>query len=365
MRDGDVPWASINKKREVVCPDPKSNITMAIAKDIPKNIEIKFRPKRVFLTGANGFLGKAIMRVLINEKIPVVCYTRKKFTYGKYSNVDFITGELSDTEKIESSVKGCDSIIHCAGIVDFDDESYERSHFVHVEALKNLYEAAKKTNVKRFVYVSSHWTIGFSLNKNYVCSEKNSLCPDNRTYNVYQKTKLEGERFLEKNASPRVDYVIVNPTQIWGLENRHDIFWENIEKARNQRISIVPAGGTNVVNVDDIAKGILLALENGAPNERYILGGENITFKELSYKFLKATNKKGIVIEIPGPLIRSAIDLIAPISKLFSGKLYGKLAFIKTVAAYKFYSSEKAREEMGYYNSFDVDENISQILKKR
>jgi dihydroflavonol-4-reductase len=168
------------------------------------------RFRRVFLTGANGFLGLAILKALAAEGIKVVSYTRRQLDVsGVKGHINFV-GELDDTQKIHEALAGCDAAIHCAGAVEFDSRQYDALHFVHVVALGNIAEACLKRGVGRLIYVSSHWTIGYTLQAGQVLTEQDQLYPDGRIHNVYQKTKLEGENLL-KHYKGRLEYIIVNP----------------------------------------------------------------------------------------------------------------------------------------------------------
>lgn len=319
--------------------------------------------KKVFLTGASGFLGERILKKLEDEKVTTVCYTRKKFlNKDKYPNAVSVIGELHDYRKIRKAMRGCDSIIHCAGLVDFDQKNYKQLHFIHVEALRNLIKASKGTKVKRLVYISSHWTIGFSLSQNIVCTESSSLHPDNKIYNPYQQTKFEGEKFLSQNGNLGIKYIIVNPTQIWGVGNKNKQVLRFINKAKTRRLFIVPHGGLNIVHVNDVAQGIFLALKYGKPGERYILSGENITFKSLVAKFLQIRNKRGVVIELPGSPTRFLTKLIYNmLDKLFPA-LLAKFHFLNSIVSFKYYSSKKAKSELGYTNSMNINAIIKEIM---
>jgi len=328
--------------------------------------KISFNPQKVFLTGANGFLGKGILRSLQQENIPVTCYARRPFSNDNtLADINLVTGELNEIDKMRQALSGCDSIIHCAGMVDFSYSNYEQLRFVHVEALKNLITASKGLGIKRLIYVSSHWSIGFSLSKDTVCSEECLRSPDNRIYNAYQKTKLEGEDLLNKAGILDMDYVIVNPTQIWGPENTNKNFRPFIEKAKTKRFFVVPCGGINIVHVDDASMGTLLALKHGRPGERYILGGENVSFKSLASKFLQIREEKGFVIELFCLPTRFMAKLVHRIFKILSPWLLEKFHFLNSLVAYKYYTSDKARRELSYNQTKCIDGIIRDTLQER
>lgn len=308
-----------------------------------------FHPQKVFLTGANGFLGKAVLEKLQREKVPTVCYLRKKITNkSQHPLVNFIVGELNDIDRIRQALKGCNTIIHCAGLVDFDKKNYGRLHFIHVEALKNLVKASGGTGIGRLVYVSSHWTIGFSLSQDTLCSESSLLRPGGKIYNSYQQTKFEGEKILKQSNHLGMDYVIVNPTQIWGTGNKNEVFRRFVNKLRVKRLFVVPHGGLNIVHVNDVAQGVFLAVKYGKSGERYILGGENITFKSLATKFLQVRNERGTVVELPRFPTRFLSKLIYEIVNKFFPVLMEKFYFLNSIISFKFYSSKKAKDELGY-----------------
>ena len=308
-------------------------------------------------------MGKAILKILQEENIAAACYTRREFLNRKEcGNATSTIGELNECHKIRQALEGCDSIIHCAGLIDFSYKNYKQLHFVHVEALKNLIEASEGLRIKRLLYVSSHWTIGFSLSRDVICSEACHLSPDNRIYNAYQKVKLEGEDYLKQKSDLGFEYVVVNPTQIWGIENKNKLFCDFIKKGKSGRVFIVPCGGVNMVDVKDVARGVLLALKRGKSGERYILGGENITFKSMLSKFLQIRGQRGFIIELPCMPVRLLGKTAHWLSAKFLPSLAGKYYFLNSISTYKYYSSTKAETELGYTNTADAGSIIKEAI---
>jgi dihydroflavonol-4-reductase len=320
-------------------------------------------PKKVFLTGASGFLGKVVLQKLAEEKIPVIAYTRKPFQ-SSLANVENSVGGLDDEKKLSTAIKGCDAIIHCAGMVDFDESNLGEMRKVHVDALRTLLQLAEKSGVKKIVYVSSHWTIGYSMSEQPL-DEEDILSPDGRIHNPYQRTKFEAEQLIERWKSRKVEIVMVNPSQIWGPANRNEVFREYVGQARSKRFFIVPSGGINIVHASDVARGILLAVKKGKDRQRYILSSHDLTFVALSRKFLDINKRKGLVIEIPRFVTRPCIKLMFLILDLVLPGLGRRLTPLRAVDTYKFYSWKKAGIELGYKPRKMADEIIKEALSEQ
>jgi len=318
-----------------------------------------FLPNKILLTGANGFIGSVVLKELVSRGFHVVAITRNPFKVNEYHGfVEFVTGNLCDENAIEEAIKECDCVIHCAGVVSFDSKKYTEINNIHVEIARKIIRAGKKNCLKRFVYVSSHWVLGFSYAKDILCSENTPLNPDGKCHNVYQKSKFDGEQAVIEECGEEIDAVMANPTQVWGPENKNAMFNSYIKKLLTRRFFIVPSAGINIIDVKDAASGIVEVCLKGRKGNRYIIGGENITYSQLLKIIFKARGFGGKIIEIPTKPLQLFIRLMQKATIALPEFVRDKLSFIETALSFRYYSSKKAEVEIGFFPKYLAEQTV-------
>ncbi len=235
--------------------------------------------RKIFLTGGTGFVGTEILRELVKNKYKVKVLTHDQAP--KISKVDVVKGSVLHEDSL-NSVKGCDVVIHLVGIIrenPWKGVTFER---LHIEATKNMIEAAKENNVKRFIHMSA-----------------NGAKP---TGNRYQATKYRAEQLVKDSG---LAYTIFRPSIIFG---EHDNFTNRL--AGQMRFGIVPYIGNGnyqlqPVSVKTVAEAFVKSINNKkAFNKTYHLGGPEIyTYKELLDLIAKANGLKIIKLPIPAWLV--------------------------------------------------------------
>jgi dihydroflavonol-4-reductase len=299
---------------------------------------------KVLVTGANGFLAANVVRELLARNFEVRGLVRKNADTRSLQGVLFeiFYGNITDPDDVDKAVSGCDVVIHAAA-----DTSQRYSNAapllkVNVEATRLLVEASKKHSVQRFIFISTGNTIDFG-------TKENPGHEGNPLGKLFQKSgyalsKLEAEELiLNEVKNNGFDAVIVNPTFMIGPFDAKPSSGRIFKMMYPNRVVFIPKGGKNFTPVKDVSVAICNAISMGKPGERYLLAGENLSYRE----FLKIVRKgkKTIPILIPDCLL---ISFGAFCSLLRFLGIHAELSLnnARILASNDYYTGEKAVREL-------------------
>ena len=309
---------------------------------------------KYFVTGASGFVGSNLVRKLISEGNEVVALLRKESNHPFLQNLPAdkfkrVEGNVTDYSYVLDASKNCDYAIHCAAKIAFNRFDFNDIYLINVLGSRYVAHACLENNIKRMVHVSTAAVFGVSQTTIPMTESAPDIVPP--TQQVYPFTKKIAERELEHGIRNGMDGVIVNPTTIYGQGDR----WLNsgflIKNIYNEKMKFAPPGGTNVVSVDDVVDGILLALQKGRSGEKYILSGRNMTYLELYNKIAEVLGKKKVSTVLPKFLRTPAfygamgLELISHLQKknsLITSQIVGD------TFGYKYYDNSRAKQELGW-----------------
>ncbi|SRR5579885_2301827 len=304
------------------------------------------------VTGASGFVGSAVVRQLLDEGAPVRVLVRAGSDRRNLEglNVGICEGDLRDPASLEAALKGCHALFHVAADYRLWTPRPRDLYSSNVEGTRNILRAAGEAGVERIVYTSSVATLG--LNKDGSPADENTRVHVADMIGHYKRSKFMAEEVVrEMVRTDRLPVVIVNPsTPIGPRDIKPTPTGRVIRDAARGRIPAYVDTGLNIVHVDDVAAGHLLAFRRGRIGERYILGGENLRLKEILTRIAALTGRKP-------PRIRLDQDLLMPFAYLAQGiaRLTGGWEPQLTVDGLKmsrklmFFSSRKAETELGYH----------------
>jgi dihydroflavonol-4-reductase len=277
-------------------------------------------------------------------------------------NAERVVGDLRDPQSLEKSMSGCDAVFHVAADYRLWVRDPEQMYKANVEGTRALLKAAKKSGVRRVVYTSSVATMGFTSN-GHLADEDSPVSLD-RMIGPYKRSKFMAEQVAMEAGRNGMDVVTVNPTTPVGDRD--------IKPTPTGRIVVdflkkkFPAyvdTGLNLVDVDECARGHVEAFEKGKSGERYILGGENLTLKQILDKLAAITGLPSPTIKVPYfvALATGVVD------EMFTGRLMGKepRATIDAVRMGKkkmFVTSAKAEREIGW-KQVPVDDALTRAVK--
>jgi len=310
---------------------------------------------KAFVTGATGFLGSHVARVLAEQGAELRLLVRPTSDLRNLEGLkaDRVVGDLRDAASIEKALSGCDVVFHV--VADYrlwvrgrDSSEMYRSN---VEGTRAVLEAARKQGVRRVVYTSSVATMGFTsgTNNGKVADEQSPVGLADMIGH-YKRSKFMAEQVAVEAAKSGVDVVVVNPTTPIGERD--------LKPTPTGRIVLdflkgkFPAyveTGLNLVDAAECAHGHIQALEKGRSGERYILGGENLTLKQI-------LDRLAAIADLPSPTLKLPyIFALAAgvVDEMVTGRLLGRepRATIDTVRMGRkmmFVSSAKAERELGW-----------------
>ena len=259
---------------------------------------------RVFVTGGNGFIGSVLVRSLIQQGRQVRCLLRVSSDLRRIADleVERATGDVRDPAAVLEGMRDCEAAIHLASISNWNHMSSIEMDDVVVGGTRNILAAARQLGCGKLVYVSSSLAVCGSA-KPEIFSEAapNTLALANMGY---ARAKAEAEHLCRLAASAGLNVVIVNPGEVYGPNDTTLVTAGNLIDFAKSSPVWVCSGGTAVVHVDDVAAGIIAALERGRAGERYILGGDNLTVRQIAEMALEFFGQKKPIIELPNPIVR-------------------------------------------------------------
>lgn len=258
---------------------------------------------KYFITGISGFIGSNLARKLLREghQINALVRDMENINLFKHPGLKFIKGSLKDRKTITSAMKGCNTAFHLAAFAKpwaKDPNEYIR---VNIDGSKNVFEAAKIAGVKKVVFTSSAATMSPSISY----SSSDEMTPRNiPLFNEYEITKKEAELIACEYSRNSIPIVIVNPSRVFGPGplNASNSVTKMILQYCLGKWRIIPGNGERIGNyvfVDDVVSGHLLAANYGNPGERYILGGENLSFNDFFFLLRNITGQARKMIKLP------------------------------------------------------------------
>jgi dihydroflavonol-4-reductase len=259
---------------------------------------------RVFVTGGNGFLGSAVVRSLIEKGHQVRCLLRSSSNTSRIDGlpIERVLGDMHDCASLEAGMSGCDGVIHLAGISDWMEITSSKMHESIVVGTKNVLNTALKVGKPRFVYISTISAVNGTPKP--ILQNEDTLCTLNLDEFAFVKAKREAEVLCYQAAAAGAPVMVVCPPETFGPNDIDFITSRNLINWYNSSPVLVSVGGVCVGYVDDVAAGIVAALEKGKPGDRYILGGENVTVKQIAELMFEILGEKRNIIEIPNSIIR-------------------------------------------------------------
>jgi dihydroflavonol-4-reductase len=255
---------------------------------------------KTFLTGATGFLGSHVARVLSAQgaALRLLVRTTSNLKNLEGLNAETATGDLRDPASIDKAMSGCDTVFHVAADYRLWARDPEQMYRSNVEGTRAILESARKNGVRRVVHTSSVATMGFTRNGDPADEDSPVALAD--MIGHYKRSKFMAERIALEAGRSGMDVVVVNPTTPVGEQD--------IKPTPTGRIILdflkrkFPAyvdTGLNLVDVTECAHGHVAALEHGKSGERYILGGENLTLKQILDKLGAITGLSSPTVKLP------------------------------------------------------------------
>jgi dihydroflavonol-4-reductase len=255
-----------------------------------------------FVTGATGFLGSHVARALADQGADLRLLVRPTSNLRNLQGlkVETATGDLRDAASLEKAMSGCDTIFHVAADYRLWVRDPEEMYRSNVDGTRAILQAARKNGVRRIVYTSSVATVGFTSNGHSAVHPADEDSPVSLADMIghYKRSKFMAEQIALEAGRSGMHVVTVNPTTPVGEQDvKPTPTGRIVVDFLKRKFPAYVETGLNLVDVKECALGHVAALEKGKSGERYILGGENLTLKQI-------LDKLGEITGLPSPKIK-------------------------------------------------------------
>lgn len=306
---------------------------------------------KMLVTGANGFIGSAVVRALLERGDDVKALVRADSDCRNLGRlpVELAYGDLTDAASLAKALKGCQALFHVGAFYRLWDRDPSLFYKINVEGTRNIMLAALAAGVERIVYTSSIAALG-TASEGCSANEETAVDPGIKKGHYKQSkflAELEVFRLIKEKSLPAV---IVNPTAPIGPGDiKPTPTGRVIRDAAFGRIPAFVNTGLNIVHVDDVAEGHLQAFERGQAGERYILGGDNMSLRQILETVASLTDRRP-------PKVRLSPGLILPLA--YAAETWARFTHgnepmltvdgVRLSRQVMYFSSDKARKQLGY-----------------
>jgi dihydroflavonol-4-reductase len=302
------------------------------------------------LTGATGFVGSAVARVLAARGHKLRLLVRPSSDRRNVAGVDaeLALGDLTDAASLARAVAGCRYVFHVAADYRFWVPDPHAMLRANVDGTLAMMRAAQTAGVERIVHCSSVAALGWAPQGEL--ADENTPTNESDFIGTYKRSKYVAERtVLDLVRQEKLPVVVVNPAAPVGPRDiKPTPTGKMIRDAAAGRVPAYIDTGLNIVHVDDVAEGHVLALERGRVGERYVLGGENLLLKDVLALVANVVGRKPPSIELPEAVVWPAALFMEGLARLTGITPMMTRDHIKMARHKMFYSSAKAMNELGY-----------------
>jgi farnesol dehydrogenase len=306
--------------------------------------------KRIFITGATGFIGRKLAHQLADEGHEIVALIRSKSKAGalEHPRISFVEGDLFSIDALETGMQDCHEVYHLAAFASVwaKGDTFKE---VNIDGTLNILDAARKQGVQKIVVTSTAGVIGPAVD-----GPVNEDTPRQVDFFTdYESTKYESELKIRERVKDGQHVVIVNPTRVYGPGplNVSNSVTKLIKQYTAGKWKFIPGDGMstgNYVFVEDVIRGHILAMENGRAGERYLLGGDDATYWELFDLIAEVGGQKYKLYKMPLGVLLTFGKI-----QLFLAENFGRQPMITPGWVRKYLykwsvSSKKAEQELGY-----------------
>jgi dihydroflavonol-4-reductase len=295
------------------------------------------------------------MLVAEGNEVQALCRSTESENSLKRVGATPVRGDLLDPESLQRLIAGCETVFNTAGINEMCVRDPDQMERVNIEGVSTIVDACRKAGVRRLVHTSSAVTIGEP--EGTVATEAST----HRGYflSQYERTKFAGEQRLFAEADT-LDVVSVNPSSVQG-PGRATGTGRLILDVVNGRLRYLVDSVISLVDIDDCARGHLLAAEKGRPGERYILSGATLGVREAVSLAAAASGREINPRLLPGSLVSAAASVVEPVARVFGKDLPFCREMVRVMRFGHAYDGSRAVSELGVEYR-PVTETISRLI---
>jgi dihydroflavonol-4-reductase len=301
------------------------------------------------VTGASGFVGSHVVRVLVarGERVRVLARPTSRLEAVSGLGVERLTGDLREPASLISALKGAQRVFHVAADYRLWSRNPQEIYENNVEGTRNLLSAAQAAGVEHVVYTSTVGTI--AVPRPGPLPDEQTVARLDEMIGHYKRSKFLAEQEAARAAREGLPVVIVNPTTPVGPGD-----WKPTPTGRmivdflNGRTPAYVDSGLNIVGVEDVAEGHWLAAERGRTGERYLLGGENMTLREIFAVLARVSGRRAPRLKLPHALALAAGYADAAISRIGGRAPRIPLEGVRMARHKMFVDCSRAVRELGF-----------------
>lgn len=304
---------------------------------------------RALVTGATGFVGSAVARALCRAGWQVRVLARAGSDRRNLLQlpVEITTGDLTDRPSLDQALRDCEAVFHAAADYRLGVADVETLYRTNVEGTRNVLNAARRAGATRVVYTSSVATMGLPADGSPGTEDTPVALAD--MIGHYKRSKFLAEELVRDFAKAGAPVIIVNPsTPIGPGDVKPTPTGRVVVDAALGRMPAYVDTGLNIVHVDDVAAGHLQALDRGRVGERYILGGENMTLREILVHISGLARRKPPRVRLPHTVLLPLALASEAIARITGGSPRVTLEGVRMARKRMYFSSDKAVRELGY-----------------
>ncbi|MBY0535585.1 MAG: NAD-dependent epimerase/dehydratase family protein [Chitinophagaceae bacterium] len=322
--------------------------------------------KNVFVTGGTGFIGSYILEELIQRGYQVTAIRRSpkkplSLSEASFEKINWIDCDLFDTIGLLEAMDGCDAVIHAAAMVSFHGNEREQLYKTNIEGTANIVNCALELNIQRLVYISSVAALGRTSSGEEVDEEKKWV--DSKTNTHYAISKYKAEMEVWRGMGEGLSTVILNPSTVLGFGDWNQSSCAIFKNVYNE-FPWYTNGVNGFVAVEDVALAAVLLLEDAVSSQRFIINGENYSFKKLFDSIAQSFQKKAPTKEAT-PFLGAIAWRLEAIKALFTGKkplLTKETA--KVAQSFTYFNNSKIRRHLKDFTPTPLSQSIDNACKK-
>ena len=315
------------------------------------------------VTGATGFLGKHLVRLLLESdpQMRVRAFSRSVFSEPGDGRVESVQGDITDPADVASALDGVDEVYHLAGVVDRSPSDAWVAYRTHVNGTRNLCEALRDQGPRRCVVVSSSGTVAVSRDAVVHSEESGYKQAVVQEWPYYLSKIYQEKQVLWYCEHRKLPIVVVNPSLLLGSGDDRLSSTNDVRLFLKGQIKVIPSGGLNLVDVRDAAAGLVGAMRKGAVGERYLLGGENLTFRQWIAHTAHLAQVRPPRFQLPERAARIGASALRLLYPMVGKEFELDDATIRMSSLFWYCDSTKARQDLGF-KTRSADETLRDTI---
>lgn len=316
---------------------------------------------KLLVTGATGFLGSALVPLLVDAGHEVRIVSRGESSGAVPAGVELLRGDLRDPELARKALEGREGLYHLAGLVSRDPKDGHKMYELHVDGTRRLLAEAERVGLSRVVLASSSGTIGVSRTRR-IATEADDYPIETVGRWPYYLSKIYEEKIALDSARRGLPLIILNPSLLLGPGDSRLSSTQDIFRFLQGRIPAMPRGGISFVDVRDAAKAFVAALTQGNLGERHLLGAANWEFSEFFARLGRIARKPPPALRLPSEVQIAAAHLMERWARARDKEPDLPAADVEMGACWFFVDSSKAERLLGFQPR-DPLETLSETVR--